>query len=261
MSYELFKQGPEVYVPIILLSLVITVLAYGAFPFILAKARSTLITKKKYRGLCYGINAAVMVLFIVINGEASSGGPYVLWTWVFSNWGIRILNNKGLLNDDTNIPCTLTHVTDQSKPTFEARKDRFCRECGAKLVDNSRFCCMCGTNLETVSNATQQLGLCDIENAVSIYLNKRISISHISCTLVYVIPASTGKPKEMHLAMTVGDEEFSSLDLMFFDQNRKSYYLYGERLALDEPWLPKEDVFSFDTSLFKTFNTEVDEED
>lgn len=261
MSYELFKQGPEVYVPIILLSLVITVLAYGAFPFILAKARSTLITKKKYRGLCYGINAAVMVLFIVINGEASSGGPYVLWTWVFSNWGIRILNNKGLLNDDANIPCTLTHVTDQSKPTFEARKDRFCRECGAKLVDNSRFCTKCGTKIETVSNAPQPLSLIDVESAVSIYLNQRVSVSDISCTLVYVIPASTGAPKEMHLSMTVGEKDFSSLDLIFFDKNRKSYYLHGNRLTLDDSWQPKDNIFSFDISLFKSFNTEVDRDD
>ena len=32
MSYEMFLQGPEVYIPIILISFVITVLAYGAFP-------------------------------------------------------------------------------------------------------------------------------------------------------------------------------------------------------------------------------------
>ena len=31
MSYELFQQGPAVYIPIILLSLVITVVAYGTF--------------------------------------------------------------------------------------------------------------------------------------------------------------------------------------------------------------------------------------
>ena len=104
MSYELFQQRPAAYIPVLLLSLVITVVAYGAFPFIFARVRNTPSTKKKYRRLCYGINIAVMFMFIVINGEASSGGPYLLWTWIFSSWGTRILENKGLLDDGTYIP-------------------------------------------------------------------------------------------------------------------------------------------------------------
>ena len=48
MSYELFQQGPAAYIPVLLLSLVVTVVAYGAFPFIFAKVRKTPITKKKY---------------------------------------------------------------------------------------------------------------------------------------------------------------------------------------------------------------------
>ncbi len=258
MSYELFKQGPEVYVPIILLSLVITVLAYGAFPFIFSKVRKNPITKKKYRSLCYGINAAVMFLFIVINGEASSGGAYVLWTWVFSNWGIRILNNKGLLNDDTNTHSTPAYVPEQRKTLISKNKELFCKKCGEKLSNNSKFCHQCGTEIERTPNVTHKLSLQDIEYAVSTYLNQRVCISDISCTLVYVIPKSTGKPQEMHLAMAVGEEEFSSLDLIFFDQQEKSYCLYGERLALDEPWLPKDDIFSFDTSSFKTFEVMQD---
>lgn len=80
MTYELFQQGPAVYVPISLLSLVITVVACGTFPLIFAEARKSPITKKKYRRLCYGINIAVMFLFITINGGASNGAPYFLWT-------------------------------------------------------------------------------------------------------------------------------------------------------------------------------------
>lgn len=30
MSYELFQQGPAAYIPVILVSLVVTVVAYGA---------------------------------------------------------------------------------------------------------------------------------------------------------------------------------------------------------------------------------------
>ena len=149
MSYELFQQGPEVYIPILLLSLVITVVAYGAFPLIFAKARKSPITKKKYRGLCYGINVAVMFMFIVINGEASSGGPYLLWTWIFSSWGTRILEDKGLLDDGTYIPSAPTPVQapQQSKPIVEASKICFCRKCGERLIDRSKYCSKCGTEI------------------------------------------------------------------------------------------------------------------
>ena len=62
MSYELFQQGPAAYIPVILVSLVVTVVAYGAFPFIFARARKKVITKKKYNRLCYGFNILESVL-------------------------------------------------------------------------------------------------------------------------------------------------------------------------------------------------------
>ena len=34
MSYEMFQQGPAVYVPILLSSLVLTIIAYMAYPLI-----------------------------------------------------------------------------------------------------------------------------------------------------------------------------------------------------------------------------------
>ena len=94
MSYELFEQGPAAYIPVILVSLVITLAAYGAFPLIFAKTRKKIITKRKYNVLCYCFNILVMILFVAINGEASSGGPYLLWTWVFSASGIKTLKNQ-----------------------------------------------------------------------------------------------------------------------------------------------------------------------
>ena len=97
MNYEMFLQGPEVYVPIILISLVITILAYGAFPFIFARTRKKTITKKQYNRRCYGINLFVMFAFCVINGEASSGGAYLLWTWIFTSAGLKTLQNRGVL--------------------------------------------------------------------------------------------------------------------------------------------------------------------
>ena len=106
----------------------------------------------------------------------------------------------------------------------------------------------------------EQLSVSDIENAASAFLKRRVSISDIACTLIYVIPKGTGKPKEMHLDMSFGDAEFTSLDL-FFDQKRKAYFFKDRQLALDSAWRSAEEIFGFDVSLFKEFNTEVDDDE
>lgn len=108
--------------------------------------------------------------------------------------------------------------------------------------------------------AEEQLRVSDIEDTVSAHLKHRVSISDITCTLIYVIPKSTGLPKEMHLDMAVDGQEFTSLDL-FFDENRSAYFFNGRHLALDGAWRSEEEIFGFDVSLFKDFHTEVDEED
>ena len=111
------------------------------------------------------------------------------------------------------------------------------------------------------ASGTQQLSPGDIEKAVSTYLQRKVSISEIRCCLVYVIPASSGQPLEMHLNLTVGKEEFTSLDLILFDYQKGGYYYEGKRLALDEPWLPASEIFSFDTALFQSFETCEDNSD
>lgn len=165
MSYELFERGPAVYIPILLVSLIITMAAYGAFPLIFARTRKKIITKRKYRVLCYGVNFAVMVLFIAINSEASYGGPYVIWTWVFSASGTRTLRNKGLLegwlpDDYAKTTSQASEGTDseilieteaktEASPTLEEKPPiRFCRKCGFELIAGSDFCSNCGTRLE-----------------------------------------------------------------------------------------------------------------
>ena len=113
---------------------------------------------------------------------------------------------------------------------------------------------------ERAKREAEQLSIADIESAASAFLKRRVSISDINCTLIYVIPKSTGKPKEMHLDMSVGDTEFTSLDL-FFDQKRKAYFFKDRQLALDGAWRSAEEIFGFDVSLFKEFNTDVDEDE
>ena len=146
MDYEMFLQGPEVYIPIILLLLAITLIAYGAFPFIFAKIRKAPITKKKYRWLCFGINLAVMFVFIIVNGEAN-GSPYLLWTWIFSNRGIKMLDAKGVLSDGVYYYDASDPGEEQESSIIKTNRNFFCRNCGEKLIENSRFCRKCGTEV------------------------------------------------------------------------------------------------------------------
>jgi len=113
---------------------------------------------------------------------------------------------------------------------------------------------------ERAKREAEQLSVSDIEDAASAFLKRRVSVSDITCTLIYVVPKRTGKPKEMHLDMAVGDREFTSLDL-FFDKNGKGYFIKDRQLALDGAWRSAEEIFGFDVSLFKAFSTDVDEDE
>ena len=160
MTYELFQQGPETYIPVIIASLAFTVIGYAAFPFIFARIRKKTITKKKYRTLCYIFNLLVMFFFIIENGE-SSGAPYFLWTWVFSAAGIKELERRGILenthmvnynqimeynrniNDEAD---TIEEVAIQMEE-YNATSIRFCRKCGFEMIEGSEFCSQCGTKI------------------------------------------------------------------------------------------------------------------
>lgn len=164
--YELFQQGPAAYVPVILASLVVTLIAYGAFPLILARTRKKVITKRKYKWLCYGINLLVMFLFfVVINGGPSNGAPYFLWTWVFSASGLETLRKRGVLEGSQSFhhteasTCRENQAMDPDIPQEsgveaetlplpeEMPPVRFCRKCGFELIAGSKFCSNCGASV------------------------------------------------------------------------------------------------------------------
>lgn len=145
MTYELFQQGPAVYVPVLLITLGITLLAYGAFPIIFANTRKKTITKKKYNLLCYGINFFVMFLFIVLNGK-SSGAPYIIWTGVFSSIGLNNLKKRGVLAGFQNTKKGFIDDT-RDDTSIDENKINFCRKCGNKLPDGAKFCNKCGTSI------------------------------------------------------------------------------------------------------------------
>lgn len=157
MNYDVYEQAPGTYFLLLLISLGITVLTYGAFPVLFVRSRKKIISKKKYTALCYGINFLVMILFFAVNGE-SSGAPYLLWTWVFSKSGLKTLANNGLIEgNQTDLPeespnrlaehkHASQHVS-SVQPTRSTKKIRFCRKCGEALKDDCRFCYKCGTEI------------------------------------------------------------------------------------------------------------------
>ena len=140
--FELFQESPGLFFLAVAISLFLTLFIYGAFPIIFAKIRKTPITKKKYKRLCYGINFIGVIFFVALNG-ASSGAPYLLWTWVFSNYGTKSLDTKNLLID----------LQDPTKKALNSPpKILFCRKCGAALDTASKFCRKCGTEIKEVND-------------------------------------------------------------------------------------------------------------
>ena len=137
--FDLFQESPALFFLVLIISLIVTLFVYGAFPIIFAKVRKTPITKKKYKRLCYGINFIGVILFVALDGGAS-GGPYILWTWIFSNYGVKALEAKGLLSDI--LP------TEEENVNVVNSKIRFCRKCGTSIEDGSRFCRKCGTEIK-----------------------------------------------------------------------------------------------------------------
>ena len=176
MTYEIFEQGPEVFIPFIIFSLIITVVAYGAFPLLYSLLLEKNITKKKYNKLCYLINFFIMILFCIINGEVSSLAPYFLWTSIFASLGINIFKKRGFLEDtqkNNQTKASNCHTESISKsPQIPNSNEKteisynhnsygngislhaekmlqisYCRKCGNRVTGDSVFCNKCGTKI------------------------------------------------------------------------------------------------------------------
>ena len=177
MTYEIFEQGPAVFIPYIFFSLIITVIASGAFPLLYSLLFEKIVTKKKYNKLCYLINFFIAILFCVINGGVFSGGPYFLWTPIFTSLGIKILKKRSFLedtpkNDQTNASDCHTEPTSKSTQISKSNEKtvthhnhstysnntnlhsdkkttiNYCRKCGNKIVSGSIFCNKCGSKID-----------------------------------------------------------------------------------------------------------------
>lgn len=181
MWSEVFTQGPAVYIPVMIFSLIFTLIGYGAFPLIFAITREDYITKKKYRNRCFLVNIIALVIFMIIGGGASNGAPYCLWTMVFSHFGAKILEKNGRLKEYDNnqdggympenpnrvVECKNCGYRDKvfftacpkcgkgakryvylnEEKQVDLAPIRFCRKCGEELIANSSFCSKCGTEV------------------------------------------------------------------------------------------------------------------
>lgn len=147
-------------------SIILTLLSYGTFPIIFAKARKTAITSKKFTFICFAVNFGIRCVgYLLIRGSYSIH-PYLLWTFVFSAGGRHILKGKYLLVKNRKEICPVCKARlepkkDGSLQCFtcgypaqnQANADKicFCRKCGEKLIDNTQFCRKCGTEVVVVS--------------------------------------------------------------------------------------------------------------
>lgn len=164
--YDIYKADPSAFIPTIIISLIITLVAYGTFPLIYAKFRREPITEKKYKRRCYGINAIAMVFFFLL-ADKPSASAYLLWTFVFSSSGVRRLTKRGMIVDEDSLLSdnsekassapevqvgestnddTGSQQLAEQKPVGTKRnpKQRFCKLCGGAIDPDIKKCTKCG---------------------------------------------------------------------------------------------------------------------
>lgn len=159
---------------VLLFNLVVTIFAYGFFPFVFARVRKKSISGKKYKRICYGFNAIPMIWFFLLNRRTTLM-PYLLWTSVFVYFGTNKLGWRGVLSEtDTKekIDTELTahsHIDGDSQyhnKSLEAPQDyvgkyqksnaseliinkanpkqKYCKHCGGAIDNETKKCSKCG---------------------------------------------------------------------------------------------------------------------
>ena len=116
----------------------------------------------------------------------------------------------------------------------------------------------------TTKVITKELNLLDIEDiesAVSKHAGREVKIGEMDCSLAYCIPMDSNEPSGAYFELSGFDDEVDSYEL-FYDDELECHVVNGKPLSLDaEPWLPVEDIFNFDVSAFKSFETWTDTSD
>ena len=107
--------------------------------------------------------------------------------------------------------------------------------------------------MKTIIKEINLLDIEDIEEALSSYIGKKISISDVSCSLVHCVTESD-EPDGIYLEFWVGDQEeaIESLEV-FWDDEKNCHGWKGKVLDWDNSWPSIEELFNFDISAFKSF--------
>ena len=114
--------------------------------------------------------------------------------------------------------------------------------------------------MKTIAKELNLLDIEDIEEALSSYWERNMTIAEVECTLTYCIPGDTAIPSSMYLDFANGDEFCDSFDL--FDKEESYIFTWKDKeLSLNEAWLPIEEIFAFDVSAFKQFKIDIDSSD
>lgn len=163
----------------IFLSLLITIIIYSVpiiiYRYAIAKHPIEEARAKKL-AIIYGIIAFIImsILIFATSGSGVAGGAILLWSWV--NYKILTSGRDSLTIDlatgasEATVenkpivvptpttgpaeavkikPDELSETKGSAKPT--SRKIMYCRHCGTKLIEGSKFCNHCGTKIEEES--------------------------------------------------------------------------------------------------------------
>lgn len=151
--YDLFMEGPSVYIPVLVISLLVTLIAYGAYPLLYARFKKKPISKTKYKVKCWFFNFLPMLAFFLLS-DRTPAGPYLLWTSIFCHSGLNTLERRNLLADpDAPVPSSEIGVEYNGKyqqpaipgsPKKTKYKNRFCKLCGSSIDPFTKKCTGCG---------------------------------------------------------------------------------------------------------------------
>ena len=108
--------------------------------------------------------------------------------------------------------------------------------------------------MKTITKEYVVLEQKDIEEVVSAFIGREVSISEINCCLMYYFNVETCMPHGMELVFEIGGEYVDSYDVLY-DKEKRVYCYNGKILSLDEDFLQPDCIFGFDTKLFKKFTT------
>ena len=115
--------------------------------------------------------------------------------------------------------------------------------------------------MQTITKEINLLDIEDVEQALTEYLGRPVTISEVRCWLTYCIPADTEKPSGAYLEFQIGEDDCYSFDVFVDKESEEAHYWNGKKLALDEPWLPVEEIFNFDVEVFRSFDSGIDSSD